>query len=120
MVEFCKEIYQTEKQVQEIAENELRSLVFALHKQIAGLLEENAGLKSRVTNLEKTMKKHDETHKRIEMDKVKHSVIIKGLPYHKDAKDVQETRRQTQENISKLLSSLEAGSEVGVTKTLRF
>ena len=120
MVEFSKEIYQTEKQVQEIAENELRSLVFALHKQIAGLLEENAGLKSRVTDLEKTMKKHDETHKRIEMDKVKHSVIIKGLPYHKDAKDGQETRRQTQENISKLLSSLEAGSEVGVTETLRF
>ena len=54
------------------------------------------------------------------MDEVKHSVIIKGLPYHKDAKDGQETRRQTQENISKLLSSLEAGSEVGVTETLRF
>ena len=109
MVEFSKEIYQTEKQVQEIAENELRSLIFTLHKQIAGLLEEN-----------KTMKKHDKTHKRIEMDEVKHSVIIKGLPYHKDAKDGQETRRQTQENISKLLSSLEAGSEVGVTETLRF
>ena len=54
------------------------------------------------------------------MDKFKHSVIIKGLPYHKDAKDGQETRRQTQENISKLLLTLVAGSEVGVTETLRF
>ena len=101
-------------------DNDLRAIVFQLQKRIAALEEENQELTTRVETLESTIQKHEETNKRAEMDKVRHSVIIKGLPYHKDAKDGHETRRQTQETISKLLATMEAGTEVGVTESIRF
>ena len=120
MVELSALQYQTEKEVQEIGENELRSLVFWLQKQIAGLSEENSSLHSRIEALESQIKIQNENHKKNEMDRVKHSVIIKGLSYHKDAKDGYESRKQTQEVVTKLLATMEAGTEVGVTDSIRY
>ena len=74
----------------------------------------------RIENLEKQIEVHNENHKKNEMERIKHSVIIKSLPYHKDAKDGYETRKQTQEVITKLLATMEAGTEVGVTDSVRY
>ena len=120
MVENNKIRNQTEEQIRDLGENEFRAFVFALQEQVAALLEENDGLKARVKTLEGQINKHEENHKRNEMDRIKNSVIIKNLPYHKDAKDGHETRKQTQEVITKLLATMEAGTEVGVTDSLRF
>ena len=120
MVEFGNKQYQTEKQIRDLGDNDLRGLIFTLTQRIAELEEMNQSLSNRVESLENENQKHEENHKRSEMDKVRHSVIIKGLPYHKDSKDGHETRRQTQETVSKLLATLEAGTEVGVKDSVRF
>ena len=120
MVKLGNKPLQTEQQILDLGEKDLRVLIFHLQQHIAGLTEENQDLHDRVEALENIIDKHEENHKRSEMDKVKHSVIIKGLPYHKDAKDGYETRKQTQEVVSKLLATLEAGTEVGVTDSIPF
>ena len=89
----------------------LMARVDELKKSQKALLAENKEMKSRIDKLEKANERQSEAHKRTEIEKTKKSVIIKGVPLHKEVKAGDaEDKKQTNEVVQNLLKSLDFGT----------
>ena len=92
-----------------------------LEKAQKALEAENKTLREKVDKLEKAANRQSDIAKRAEIEKTKTSVIIKGVPVHKDVRPGEaENRKQTGEVISNLLKSLDIGNDLGHHEAIRF
>ena len=99
----------------------LMARVDELEKSQKALLAENKEMKSRIDKLEKANERQSEAHKRAEIEKTKKSVIIKGVPLHKEVKAGDaEDKKQTNEVVQNFLKSLNLGGELGFPDAIRF
>jgi RNA recognition motif-containing protein len=68
----------------------VKSLETSLAKkdnEIKALVAENKNMHERLSKLEKKSTEHSNTQKLAEIERTKCSVIVKGLPYHRDTED---------------------------------
>lgn len=91
-----------------------------LETKFKNLEADNKASKLNLKKIEKSTTDQAEAQKRSDIERTKCSVIIKGIPYHKEASNSNETRKQTFEVCRSLLSQLEVGQELGFPDVIRF
>lgn len=101
--------------------DDLKAKIKILQDENKALKTDNEEIKNQLESVEKMLTRQDDTRKRQEIEKTKLSVIIKGVPIHKDVKDGEgETRKQTTEVMKNLLTQLDVANEISFPEIVRF